>query len=119
MQQNGFDPYAGGAFYHVGQADRCLADGYQSPLQLLFFSRIIPITSLLFTTMLWIGADVLAALTLVRIWRLKSSGRTKPSQRDALVALMYVSKPLGSLTEQLPLQPVFDSDLCSKIDHSA
>lgn len=41
--------------------------------------------------MLWILADVAAALTLVRIWRSKTAGAaTASSQRDYLIALVYV-----------------------------
>ncbi|KAF8160705.1 GPI transamidase subunit PIG-U [Crassisporium funariophilum] len=74
---HGIDPYSGGSFRH-------------SPLLLSFFATVFPLSRKL-ASLLWTLTDAAGAWFLVQTWRVRQN--VKESQRDALVAALYLLNP--------------------------
>ncbi|KAL1743385.1 GPI transamidase subunit PIG-U [Schizophyllum fasciatum] len=73
----GVNPYSGGVFHH-------------SPLLLSLFTTVLP-NSRWSAHLLWTAADVIAAWSLVTIWRRRQS--MSQSSRDWIVAASYLLNP--------------------------
>ncbi|PCH40240.1 PIG-U-domain-containing protein [Wolfiporia cocos MD-104 SS10] len=75
--QHGTNPYSGGIFRH-------------SPLLLSLFSTFLPLNPTT-SPLLWTASDVVAAWSLVKIWRVRSGVSHNP--RDGLIAALYLLNP--------------------------
>ncbi|GLB37782.1 putative cell division cycle protein 91 [Lyophyllum shimeji] len=75
--QNGVDPYSGGSFRH-------------SPIFLSLFTTLLPVTGA-GSSILWTLCDAVGAWALINIWRARQ--RVSSSQRDPLIAAMYLLNP--------------------------
>ncbi|KAG9043410.1 hypothetical protein FS842_001826 [Serendipita sp. 407] len=96
LLKNGFDPYSGDLFRH-------------SPIQLAFFSTLIP-PNKYFYHLLWTTLDAITAWNLSRIWQARSKVRS--SRREALIQACYLLNPY-LLSPSLALSTsTLDNSLC-------
>nr|XP_019011041.1 uncharacterized protein I206_04349 [Kwoniella pini CBS 10737]OCF49822.1 hypothetical protein I206_04349 [Kwoniella pini CBS 10737] len=83
IHDQGSNPYDGGVFFH-------------SPLYLLFFTYIVPVSSYLLTLLLWTSVDIGSAIALVRIWKSQNSKRNE--RKVSLILALFLFNPYTLLS---------------------